>query len=370
MCLGFLYFSDKAAFLKKIFLTDNVPNNPLIADPYEVQLATLPEFGSCTSLLRQSKYTDSVRECLAALARVRDPIDQLYIKYPLALAYAGLLTPEDGRRSIDLLKEIIAYPEGPKTLKAQSVRELDGMLNSQYRQQIKSLLVNTEPYAAMQRAAGDDEFEFSTKLLEFGSELQPLAQIEYRLASLYAWKLYELSKNSDPVFPGSPKASRMSDLRLAIREKIANGDTDFERIKSLQEFEYLVPAALLAKAIAANYYQQATGEIPVGNPELIFQETLAASEKYEPTLIPLVSYRYATYLAENGGQERAVDIRRLLDAVIRNPAINLNSHYVGWIMRQGKNRPATKKQLVLLAKIDTRFQEALLSIGWIKADFE
>ncbi|MDP2837987.1 MAG: hypothetical protein Q8O53_01790 [Candidatus Moranbacteria bacterium] len=368
-------------FFAQQFMKNKIARENAI--PHIQDLADIdPDFNKSIQIIDNSgELIDTVPLLRASLEKQRGTKYEVFPKLLLAtsLGWVAYLLDENDpqanqylRESISLLKEIVAHPSNPIYINSKKATALQAMerLSFTYRgPTIQALLIETEPYKSFDTDGTLRTFQ--KNLLSYSESLYPIAGVETRLASLYARDMAEYVQNAAQ---DTTLKLKIETQKNTVQKLITQGDVSIKELEGLKAYPLFtkdIPETLLFKAIAAQYYFEATGESPFGNIETLYKKAIASAEEINPKKIPgLHLYYYASYLSTLNDPARYDEIKSLLKRNYTQENYLERTAGKGLFATEKNNILGEKQNIIRLAKIDSDFKEILVKLGWTEADFK
>ncbi len=325
---------------------------------YERLVVESNDFAQAEELQKKGEAVAAEEKYKIVLSQTENPIQSGMVKFRIALAQSQ---KGDYMAGIPLFKEIIVDPDAGLTTRADAVQELALMYYTYFDARITDEIFKSPPFAAM-RVSGDVDLSYR-HLLEYGISIRPTSISDFMLANWYAREILR-----------QPKESQNSATVIGYKEKltayIQDGESHIEELRTRPTEQYYLSAALFWRAVVLG---KATR---IGISSLVDPET-AYEQLYDTIKIMnndgyLTSARlqHATYLARKYGSARSADIKTILAEVYNNKSTSMSTEYaVAGLKSLRAVSGGAKADLVLLASIDPKFKEYLISLGWQTGDF-
>lgn len=314
---------------------------------------------------KNGAYEDAVTKYADALKKAKNPSEEMLLKIRIAQAteWGG-----DKLKAIDLYKEIIADPKfasDSKDLqqgKSNAVMGLMYIFNETYDKKITDKIFTGAHYQNFIKSDDADIDLAYRRLLEYANSFTSIPNLlaEAELASLYAQEVYNLKIKSSLT---SEELSRLTASERIVKTKLDNINKHADNSENYYQYsrESTRPSLLRYKAEAVGLMFSA-GYKEFGDPEKIFLQALSLPQFWRAK--SQTKFSYATFLARSYGEKRKSDISPLLSDLYkttfpenfswRELLLNQRDHLV----------PRMETNLLLLAKVDSKFKDLLNSLGW------
>ena len=276
------------------------------------------------------------------------------LKYKIALSESSGNNPSEG---IVLFKEVAANENYTPTIRAYAVQNLGSLLYSYNTPEVKTEVFKDDPYKSFWL---EDDYSLSRrKVFDYASSLYPLGISELRIAKWYTEEILESinSKNID----ASPEKS-IEEMKLIVREKLINTDKYLRDIAKDEQARSYIAEVLYRKGMVLGD-MLLVGDTTFADPEDVFKQSLSVAAVGNIKLEASAKYTYAVFLAKMYGEKRADDIKKLLGDFYQKDVYK-NTTIVRFIKNEKNNGLGQKSDIILLAKIDAKFHDFLLSLGW------
>ncbi len=354
-----------ASTLKQNTNRGTVATPPFDLSPYERTAASSKNFVKGEKLLQERQAEEAASYLEKALSEVNDIEEEAQVKYSLALAYSSTRKNSDGyKKAITLVKEIVANPNYSASVKALSLEVVERLLSSSVSKEAASYIAEDPEYAALY--TNQDVSLLRKNILIRAETLYPLAGVEMKLAALYAKDLLDLVEQNRGI--DGPNDDQIKLNRQRVLSSITKGTTDIrERMDVVPRLAVYTPEVYLYKSIAAERFEDATGETPFGNIDELYRFALETGRKYYRPQLPLIEYYYAAYLAKADDSTRYAEVQELLKPY-QNPGSE-KAYMAGVFSKEKDNVLGEKANLVRLARIDSSFKNYLLKLGWPEDSF-
>lgn len=333
---------------------------------YSVLIIENQAFAEGNSLLRAGKPDLAIPKFEEALRYSQDPTQEGQIKIKLALAIEMTGDYGNPQKSVPLLKEIAANPAYTNITRAYAVQEMAQIFYTYVDKRISAEIFKDEPYKSLW-VQGAINLSYR-HLYERASSFYPLALSELRIADWYATQVVDLHEKAIGGVEDTTVNARIAQYKDVVRQKIASAERDLERIKGNSNESPQAKVALFREGIIIAK-MQLTGDESFGDMEMTFKRALDVYAALgTPQEDGYVRYYYAQYLARLYGPSREDDVRGILSKFYTTDLYQ-GALATIFFKNERNNIVGAKKQLVLLASLDPKFKDYLLSLGWKAADF-
>lgn len=296
--------------------------------------------------LARSKYDEAYAAASSAVEKA-----QIREEQGSMLLLAGRVA--DG---VAILKALIADDSAPKLQRAYAVQALGQGFYSGTNGVYQAIFTGS-PYESFV-VSGDTETTLKN-LFEYGSSFYPLSYAELRIANWYAKEL--LLRKQGKSKETTPSAE---ELTQKIRQNIANADADIEHIKVTYPGDFRISESLLLKVFIAGRLYFAGDTTTVPNLKGLFQEALQTARITGNTLIEAyLLYRQATFLAYTDPKQNAAQIQQILANFYESDRF-AQTAFVTFLTNEKTNQLGAKSDIELLASIDPKFKQYLVTLGW------
>lgn len=267
---------------------------------YDEFIQKNPVFSKEEELSRQGKYRDLGLELNSALDTVTDPQELAYAKYVTARAFVNaVLTDNKDTESLNqalrLSKELLTSADY-LNLKAYTVNTIDFLLYPSVSNDVKEAVMRDDFFKRF--ANGDDKifaYQFRVNLLSWGNTLARMSDIKMKLAMIHSEVLVGMKKNSKI---SAEEFEKEKTVTLGLMNEAENSlRQDLAGAAPFRNMSYIVNP-LYYKALTAQFYAEATGEVPYGTVDTLYQEAFEAADKYFPLSRPLIQKSYDAFLAK------------------------------------------------------------------------
>ena len=277
------------------------------------------------------------------------------LKYKIAISQSEGSSPIEGVR---LLKEVAANTAYTRTIRAYSVQYLGHLLYAINTKEINDEVFKDEPYKSFLSESGNDSSVARRKLYEYASSLYPLGIPELRIARWYSEEILRLQKSD-----GAENKEKVEGMKSIIQQKLASSDTYLASIVNDEQARSYVAEVLYRKAnVQGDLYL--AGDKDFGDPEETYEKSLTvATATNKVGSESSAKVYYAMYLAKMYGKERSEDIKSLLKDFYEGSRYS-KTNTVKFIRGEKDNRIGLRKSFLLLAEIDAKFHDFLLSLDW------
>ncbi len=338
---GFVYWS---------FQKSTESQKPL----YTQLLEKNDEFASGEGLFNSGKYDEAATQFRLALEKAEDYKEEGQLKYKIAQAESSGSNPIGG---IALFKEVAANENYTPVIRAYAVQSMGNLIYSYNTSEIKNEIFKDEPYASF-LAEGDDTLA-RRKLFEYASAFYPLGISELRIAKWYSTEILKLTESGRT---DEETKNNIEEMKMIVRQNLANADTFLLDITNDVQSRHQVAEVWHRKgAVLGDLFLSSDTTFP--NPEEAYKQALAFST-IRVGNESAAKYSYAVFLAKMYGEERADDIKKLLNDFYTSSKYKGNN-MERMIRNEKNNLLGNRDDILLLAKIDNQFEAYLKTLGWV-----
>lgn len=293
-----------------------------------------------------------------ALEQVTNASEEAKVKLRLAISLRDV---KDFTDAIALFKEIAANTEYPAISRAYAVQDLAVLVMANGgRGDLLAATFQNDPYKSLY--VPNDLLLTYRHMAEYASSFYPTADSELLIAIWYADDIINAKKEKT-----HDQARISADLRI-IAQKIASADRDLKRIQNEHENYFAtIPYPLLQKAkiygkldlVAENHAE---------DPRVAFEKAIDSYAQYNgPAADGFARYYYASYLMNAYGVSARSQIVSVLKPLYADPRYS-NKTIQSYLKNVSVEQ--TRKQLAVMANLDTDFKKHLISLGWTESDFK
>ncbi|MDO8514304.1 MAG: hypothetical protein Q7S50_02050 [bacterium] len=320
-------------------------------DGYNQLTADNPAFVSAIQLQKSGAYSSAGAQFRNALAGTSNPVEQAVIKFWLVNADEPI---GNYAEAVSVLKEIAADKNAYSLhTRASAVQRMAWMFYRYGDPRITEEIFKDEPYSDFV-VKGDSSLTYR-HLFEYATSLYPLALSELYIANWYSSQLAK-----DPV--------SHPEYKEIIRQKIKLADSNLDQIRGDSTQAYMLVYSLERRAIIVGRMTQ-LGDTSFGDPEKDFADLLNLFSVYHLQYDATTRFQYAVYLARTFGTVRSTDIRDIL-APLNEDYEAHGISFASFLRNERENRLGAKNNVILLASIDPKFKQLVISLGWTEADFK
>lgn len=292
---------------------DDVPEPPFT---YEDFSQKYPVFLKTQDATPATIQKDIARELEATLVLIEGDQDRSYAVYTVMIAYINAVLQDDTdkeslARAIYFAQDIIGN-RGDKhrpNIRAYAVSMLDTLLLPSVAIHVRQAVMGDSFFQQFGLDTNGTVMAFRGNLLRFGDSLYRMTEIKMKLAHLQAMRLGRL-KGAAPRSEGAIRENtiRQADAEKRVRDIMAEALASLEKDRAGQgpfgSPGYLV-GPLYYRALTADQFLRATGEMPFGRVESLYQEALQAAEVYLPNMKPFIDLAYTDYLNSQSASRSA-----------------------------------------------------------------
>lgn len=325
---------------------------------YDGLTANSPSFPLALQFAKNKDYIKAREYYVKAAQETTDAVQLSIIRFQMAV-----LRAEEGKylEAIDELKALIKDEKTPALTRAYSFLEFGLMYYRFADSAITERIFEGDVYY---RALRDiDERVTYRRIFEESARLYPLALAEYRIADWYATELFN-AEHGGPSIGNEIKA----EYTQILEGRWNAGEQDFERIKLIpSEYARYGPQSLLRASIISGK-MSALGNSSYGDVEERFERAFAAYAS-RPGSDGYVRFHYAVALAKMPTSASSDRIELILAPFYTQGSVYKDTSVISFFRNEKNNVLEVKQDLVMLAAIDSRFREFLVSLGWDSTDF-
>ena len=315
------------------------------------------DFGKAESFRNASDPRQALLAYKDALPKTRTHEEEGQIKLLIAIS-----TEQSGEymAAIPLYKEVAANTVYPERIRANAVQYM-GLMQSFYGDpKITEEIFKDAPYTSLKAIHDPVSYRH---LFEYASSLYPLALSELRIADWYATAVLI----QGGVLPNTKKTITDEELvsyKLQATTHLANADKEIDRMRGDPLDDSNLPLALMRKAIALGKMERAKVFTNVAE-----QAFGIAQKEYEDRgwTSGFLYYNFALYLNQTSGAKRTDLIVRTLSGIY---AGQRDEYAISFLTNERTNVTGSKADIVSLAKVDPKFKDFLISLGWKTTDLK
>lgn len=206
-------------------------------------------------------------------------------------------------RAIALATKIIGNDDHYGNIRAYTVDVFDRLLTPSVNDAVKHRVARDTYFKKfLDNKKPNSARAWRTRFLTFGNSLRPVTNIQVKLALLATEDLAILQKKSFPAGSENLKQDQIKAQKITIQSWMTQADNslkqDYAGHAPFGNKAY-IPRTLLNKALVAEKYARATGEMPFGDVATLYQTALSESQKLAPDSVSTIQLRYDRYLKNN-----------------------------------------------------------------------
>lgn len=198
------------------------------------------------------------------------------------------------------------------------------------------------------------------RAFEWSADLYSVFPSEYRIAWWYSKQIIEGKTKSD---------EEIKQFVAIIKDRMIKGNVSLGIAQAAGTFPSRVVAGYILRGIALEGLYVA-GESSIEEVKNTYNQALAIAEANKDDVeayarIPYARYNLANFLVN---RVKTYDTKEIRDILSPLYDYNINSSAFFGFLRSDAER--SNKGIIALSKVDPRFKELLLSLGWKESDFK
>lgn len=249
-----------------------------------------PDLSFALDLIAEGKYTDSATRMKDSLKNITDPLARAYAEHIILSSYVSAVVTSKGKdaQSLDealrIAETILGNEAIPASTRAITLDTLFRLIAKNIPDDVRKKVESIPSLQSFWKDANGDENLFRRNYLLYAVSLAPNTDLEMRLARWHAEAMY-FSKQLPQSFSPEEREKYFEQSRKGFLKHFQKGldllAKDY-RSQSISTTKSFIPESELNKAVAAEYYEKATGETPFGPVEDLYQKAFAAARTYYP----------------------------------------------------------------------------------------
>lgn len=339
---------------------DSEREKALGGNPYGGRISRLAEsnkaYREAKAARQRGEYLRSIQQYEVAFQTVDSPEERAQIEYEIGVVQNFMRNPVEAIRQ---LKKVANNEEYPPLLRAYAVQQMGEFFYWRNDQATFNEIFSDDPYRSM-LVPGRSKASMKN-LFVYASSFYPLAYAELKIAEFYA------SEILNAKFLGvstNPEGLTISQMRKIVLEKMASAERDVENVRSVYPTDPRIVSAKQRKAVIAGLLYGA-GDTSLGDPSVLYEDA------YRSALVQgllnqaaFTLYNFAVFLARSGGANEEARIQELLTNFYATDKFRQGTSIFDFFTESRFVTDANHDDLLLLASLDPRFKDLLVSLGW------